>query len=353
MRKTLLSIAAMACMMVSANQAMAQNGGVNPGESCENPIVVTNLSSWNEFTEAGSKWFQVTAPWAAQETVGVVDGDGNITGVEAKSLDCNAVSNVSNILFPTTTYFKQGINLVKVTVDGPCSVAFAGMNMTTGSTFGMDGRAVSCTHGAANVKRLRAMTIGTETEYTNAVFETAFSFTPTESGVYTFVNNAPEGSTLKVTELDEVEEGKFECKEIGDNYFTTIGSNKEGAIAVNLTAGTEYIITSETFALMDEGMPSLKVEKGNTTAIHNVKADNNNDITLKSLGGNSYLVDSYLLKEGATVGVYNMAGVKLYEKTVQPQSEGVTVNLNGKKADCYLFLVAGKSCSACKNIAVK
>ena len=44
MRKTLLSIAAMACMMVSAQQTMAQNGGVNPGESCENPIVVENAS---------------------------------------------------------------------------------------------------------------------------------------------------------------------------------------------------------------------------------------------------------------------------------------------------------------------
>lgn len=278
---------------------------------------------------------------------------GKVTAVEAKSLDCNAVSNVSNALFPGVTYCKKGINLIKVTVDGPCMIAFNGQNPTTGAWLGLDVRAVSCTHAVTNVKRLRSMVLDTEVPYTNAVFETAFSFTPTESGVYTFVNKAPEGSTLKVTELDEVEEGKFECKEIGDNYFTTIGSNKEGAIAVNLTAGTEYIITSETFALMDEGMPSLKVEKGNTTAIHNVKADNNNDITVKSLGGNSYQVDSYLLKEGATVGVYNMAGVKLYEKTVQPQSEGVTVNLNGKKADCYLFLVAGKSCSACKNIAVK
>lgn len=331
----------MACMMVSAQQAMAQNGGVNPGESCENPIVVENASLYIDIPAAGSYWYQLTMDYAQKRTInatGYDDNTGKVTSVESKT-DCNATANIDYLF--NTAYLKQGINLVKVTVDGPCQIQFQGsMNF-------------NCSFKPQNIFHLSTLTLGEESTYPNAVYENATSFTPTESGVYTFVNNAPEGSTLKVTELDEVEEGKFECKEIGDNYFTTIGSNKEGAIAVNLTAGTEYIITSETFALMDEGMPSLKVEKGNTTAIHNVKADNNNDITVKSLGGNSYLVDSYLLKEGATVGVYNMAGVKLYEKTVQPQSEGVTVNLNGKKADCYLFLVAGKSCSACKNIAVK
>lgn len=223
--------------------------------------------------------------------------------------------------------------------------------MTTGAMFGMDGRASVCAHGVNNVKRLRTMSLDTEIQYTNAAFETAFSFTPTETGIYTFVNNAPEGTTTKISELDEALDGSnvvYSCKEIGDNYFTD-----KSSIAVELTAGEEYIITSETFALLDEGMPSLKVVKGDVTAINNVKADNKNDITVKNLGNGNYQVDSYLFKEGATVGVYNMAGVKLYEKTLQPQSEGITVNLNGKKADCYLFLVIGKSQSACKNVAAK
>lgn len=343
----------MACMLMSANQVAAQNGGANLGESCENPIQVgSNLSSWNEFTEAGSKWFSITCPWSAQMKVGVVDGDGKITAVEAKSLDCNAVSNVSSALFPTMTYVKKGINLIKVTVNGACNVVFAGMNMDTMESFGMQLNA-SCDNHPERITRLRLMSLDTETSYTNAAYETAFSFTPTESGVYTFVNKAPEGSTLKVTELEEQTDGSFSCKEIGENYFTTVGSNQEGAIAVNLTANTEYIVTSETFALLDEGMPSLKVEKGDVTAIHQVKANKSDDITVKSLGGGNYQVDSYLFKEGATVGVYNMAGVKLYEKTLAPQSEGTVVSLGGKKADCYLFLVVGKSCSACKNIAVK
>lgn len=336
---------------VGSSGCSSKRGG-NLGESCENPIQVEGLSSWNEFTEAGSKWFSVTIPWAAPLVVGVVDGDGEITAVESKSLDCNAVSNVSSVLFPTTTYVKKGINLIKVTVDGPCNVAFAGMNMTTGAMFGMQ-QTASCDRSPQNVYRLRQMELGVESSYTNAAFETAFSFIPTESGVYTFVNKAPEGSTLKVTELEEQTDGSFSCKEIGENYFTTVGSNQEGAIAVNLTANTEYIVTSETFALLSEGMPSLKVEKGDVTAIHQVKTNNSNDITVKNLGGGNYQVDSYLFKEGATVGVYNMAGVKLYEKTLAPQSEGTVVSLGSKKADCYLFLVVGKSCSACKNIAVK
>lgn len=351
MRKTLLSIATVACMLMSASQVAAQNGGTNVGESCETPIQVESLSQWNEFTEAGSKWFAVNFPWAAQVKVGVVDGDANITAVEAKSLDCNAVSNVSSVLFPNYTYVKKGINLVKVTVDGPCNVAFAGMNMNTGDMFGMQLTA-SCDAKPQNVYRLRKMELGVESSYVNAAFETAFSFTPAESGVYTFVNKAPEGSTIKVTELEETADG-YSCKEIGDNYFATVGSNQEGAIAVNLTAGTEYIVTSETFALLDEGMPSLKVVAGDATAIHHVKADANGDITVKNLGGGNFQVDSYLFKEGATVGVYNMAGVKLYEKTLKPQSEGTVVSLGSKKADCYLFLVAGKSSSACKNVAVK
>lgn len=326
-------------------------GGGNPGESCENPIEVTGLNLYQNIDAAGSYWYKVSFPWAAQETVGVTSGNGNIISVEAKSLDCNAVSNVSNALFPGVTYVKQGINLIKVTVDGPCQIGFSGMNSETGAMYGMDGRAVSCTHAVEKVKRLRAMTLDTEVPYTNAAFETAFSFTPTEDGVYTFINKAPEGTTTKITELDETADGNnivYSCKEIGDNYFTD-----KSSIAVNLTAGTEYIITSETFALLEEGMPSLKVIKGDATAINNVKADNNNDIIVKSLGGNSYQVDSYLFKEGATVGVYNMAGTKLYEKTVQPQNEGVTVNLKNKMANCYLFLVIGKSKSACKNIVVK
>ena len=44
MRKTLLSIATVACMLMSASQVAAQNGGTNVGESCETPIQVESLS---------------------------------------------------------------------------------------------------------------------------------------------------------------------------------------------------------------------------------------------------------------------------------------------------------------------
>ncbi len=321
-----------------------KRGGVNPGSDCEHPIIVSNANLFQNIAEAGSYWYQLTMDYAQQRTIqatGYDDNDGQVTSVESKSLDCNAVSNVSNFLFPGLTYLKQGINLVKVTVDGPCQIQFQGQ------------MAFACNFRPQNIFRINKLDENTETTYVNAVYETNFSFTPTETGTYTFTNKAPEGSTLKVSQLDEISSGSFSCKELGDKYTTTIGSNNLSNLAVTLEANEEYIITSETFALLDEGMPSLKVVKGDVTAINNIKADNKNDITVKNLGNGNYQVDSYLFKEGATVGVYNMAGIKLYEKTLQPQSEGITVNLNGKKADCYLFLVIGKSQSACKNVATK
>lgn len=312
------------------------------GATCMNPITVPS-GQYGDIKKNVPTWYQINISWPCFVNVQkyILDTtDTEVTSVLAKNLDCNAVANESNILMPAMVKMKTGINLVKVTASGDTKVMF------------MQQVAASCGN---KPERTSLLTAGVETTYGNDVFENYWRFIASETGTYTITDKAPEGTILKVGSLDEDDNGQFACNFDSDPKSITVGSDNVGKLDVTLKEGDQIVICSDLYAKLASGAPSIKIEKSTGgSGISSAVTNESKDLTVSSNPSNgNFIVKSYLLTEGATVNVYDMAGKKIYSSTSLPTAEEHSVQLEGVQSGTYLLLVIGKSRSASTKITIE
>lgn len=332
----------------TANQSMVMMTGTAlpmsmapDGATCMNPIVA-QLGVFANIKKDVPTWYQINITWPCSVAVEKVFTDQTETAVAsvlAKHMDCNAVANEGSLLMPNVVKMKAGMNLVKVTATGDTQIMF---NMQL---------AASCGN---NPQRTNLLTAGTETNYGNDVFENYWRFVAPEAATYTLTNKAPEGTILKVGNLEEDDNGKFFCDFETNPRSVTVGSDNVGKLDVTLEKDEQIIICSDLFAKLATGVPSIKIEKSTGSGIASPLTNEPKDLTVSANPSNgNFVVKSYLLAEGATVGIYDMAGKKIYSSTSLPTNEEHTVQLNGVQSGTYLLLVIGKSKSASTKITIE
>lgn len=338
MKKALLGLMT-ACAAVPAVETMAQ------GESCENPIVVAK-GTFTSIKKDVPTWYQVEYAWPCTMEVNEVGAMGvntDITSVAAKSKDCNAVANESSALLPNSVRVKGGTNLIRVVASKDIPYLNFTMSMAAGPT-------ASCGN---RPERTNALTLDKEEQYQNDVYENYWRFIATEDGSYVVTNKAAEGTIFKVGVLDEDDSGKFICNFEDESKVLTIDASNEGKIQVDMKAGEQVIICSDTYAKLASGRPSIGVVKG-TLGIQHAEAGSSKEIAVSANPSNgNFQVSSYLLKEGASVNVYDMSGKKVYGSTLQPTDGTCTVQMNGVPSGTYLLLVIGQSKSASTKIIIE
>lgn len=311
------------------------------GATCMNPIVA-GLGMFYPIKKETPTWYQINIAWPCTVAVNKTSGDNTeteVTSVLAKHMDCNAVANEGTLLMPNMVKMKAGINLVKVTTTGDTQIGF-NMQVTA-----------SCGNSP---QRTSLLTAGTETIFGNDVYENYWRFIAPEAATYTLTNKAPEGTILKVGSLEEDDNGKFSCDFETNPRSITVGSDNVGKLDVTLEKDEQIIICSDLYAKLATGVPSIKVEKSTGSGIVTSATNAPKDLTVSANPSNgNFVVKSYLLAEGATVGIYDMAGKKIYSSTSLPTNEEHTVQLNGVQSGTYLLLVIGKSKSASTKITIE
>lgn len=332
----------------TANQSMVMMTGTAlpmsmapDGATCMNPIVA-DLGMFYPIEKETPTWYKVTIPWPCFVSVTKTMTDNTetaVTAVLAKNLDCNAVANESSAIMPGMVKVKAGINLVRVTTSGKTQIVFQPQV------------AASCGNSPQRTTELKA---GAEVSFSNDVFDNYWRFIAPEAATYTLTNKAPEGTILKVGKLEEDDNGKFFCDFETNPRSVTVGSDNVGKLDVTLEKDEQIIICSDLYAKLATGVPSIKVEKSTGSGIVTSATDAPKDLTVSANPSNgNFVVKSYLLAEGATVGIYDMAGKKIYSSTSLPTNEEHTVQLNGVQSGTYLLLVIGKSKSASTKITIE
>lgn len=331
---------------ISINGSTLPIDGAPEGYYCIKPIDWT-MGIASPIKANRPTWFKMTVVYPGMYQVVVSAAPGatdvpTITSLSAKSGDCGAVANVSSALTPDVVYCKSGDNYFCVTCSGEAQV-YSTMYM-------MAGPISSCQN---RPQRANAIEVNKDYTYPNAVYENYWRFIAPESKTYYFSTKAPEGTILQVGKLDETLEGdvlKYSCN-FENAQMGEVGESGEVEVAMKVEAGETYMVFSETFDFMKEGLPSVKVsETGN--GISSTEAKASSAIKVGKAAQGEYVVSSYLLKEGAGVYVYDMAGNQLENVNVVPTEGSVNVKLGNVPTGVYMFLVVGQSRSASAKVVV-
>lgn len=317
-----------------------------PGATCMNPIPAMLGMFYNQ--EANSTlWYKITFPWSNPINVsdpGFPTPSGAVIRAIIKHLDCNAVANEDTEMMPGYLHAKSGENLVRVTTDIATQIS---IGMVSPPSF-------TCGN---KPERISPLVLDTATPFANAVFDNYWTFIPEETGTYTISNKAPEGTILKVGILAETLENDklvFSCDFDSKPISTTIEDGNE-TLNVELEAGKTYIICSDLyskFATAGE-RPSIQIAKSSGSSISSATKESKDLIITPNPSDGKFAVKSYLLKEGANVNVYDMAGNAIYRATVAPTDSEFPVQLNNVQTGTYLVLVIGKSKSASAKITIE
>ena len=342
MRRSLLTTAA-ACMWFAGTNVMAMGTPVEvaaaaEGDDCSNPIAV-NQGMYTPIKANHPTWFKINLVYPGLYSVRQFTATGSsatVTSVKVKSGDCNAVENESNLLMPDQVYAKSGENLFCVTCSGDTQIMFQ-----------MSSPVASCQN---HPERMTVLSENTGVTYPNAVYENYWRFIAPETATYLVTNKAPQGTILQVGTLEEDDNAKFACN-FEDAQMAEVGENGEGKVYVEMKEGQTYVISSETFAKMSTGMPSVQISK-DATGVRSV-SETYSDMKVSKVAEREYRVSSYLLGEGAGIYVYDMSGRAINSIKAQPASDAAIVNLSGVPAGTYMFLVVGRSKSASTKVIVE
>ena len=308
------------------------------GNYCVKPINAS-VGMYSSIKANRPTWFKVNIVYPGMYSVGPgfsAPAEGAaVTSVKVKSGDCGAVENSSNLLMPNQVYAKAGENFFCVTCSGDMEILFQ-----------MASPVASCPN---RPERMTALSAGVEVTYPNAVYENYWRFIAPETATYQILDKAPQGTILQVGTLDENDDAKFFCN-FENGLMAEVDESGEGKLLVDIQAGQTYVIASETFNMLAEGVPSVKISK-DETGVRSVSGSSR-DIKVSKVAENEYRVSSYLLAEGAGVYVYDMAGRAVSSLNVRPEGDAVTVKLAGVPAGTYMFLIVGRSKSASTKVLV-
>lgn len=351
-------------IMGSLSMAQAPNGIY-----CVKPIILP--SPEDEDYGAAVKQPLGTTKWYQKEFI--FNGNVNVTRdgmnvvsdlltkIELKNGDCNAVSNVSEqqnlggYVMAPAPFAKAGTNLIAVTF-APAT--------DTEETEGQFHLAISspntdCVNRPEYISK--TLVSGTESQVTNGYRVADFTFTPTESGIYTFTCHAAEGTVFNVGTVEKTGEQRnpgteyasdiYECRY--ENAPVIIGSSNDASMALDLTAGTKYVLHYDADYTLEDGTPFVKVEKGGVLGIGSV-SDKKTDVQVsENPTDGDFTVSSYLLKYGAEIALYDMAAKRVFSVKAQGGSSEQDVLLTGVKPGMYLLVVYGANRSACTKLIVK
>ncbi len=288
-------------------------------------------------------WYSLPIPYPAPVVVTALTTDnpishneGIVTKVVTKQDDCNGVINESNELIPNRAYAKTGTGLISVTVS---DVESSGIRFTLDAM-----SATGCQNGPTHIT---SITLDSENTYPNAAWTLYRQYVVAEDGTYTITNHGAEGTVMRVGKLIE-----NSCDFETTPLEAIVDENNEASVVGEFKVGDIIIIESDAFDILKDSTPYLKIEKGGTTGIRHTQKSSRLISVFENPNNGSFIVKSYLLNNGATIAVYDLAARKIFSTIVPAGTEEQQVNLN-VSAGQYLIVVYGKSRSASAHVIIR
>ena len=313
------------------------------GLYCVKPIEV-QMGMYTAVNSTAAKWYKFTAPYAAPLKVGLMTdltapGSVSVTTLVTKHLTCDGGTNTANELLPNMAYVKGGDNLVQLALSGSDSFMFTLDAM----------QAAGCGN---NPKYATAIELDAETTYPNAYYTISRKFTVPETGTYTFTNRCAEGSELSLAKLVEDENGKMVCDFETTPLNATAGSDNLAVLEATLNADDVVILYADASGVLADGLPSLKVTRGGT-GVRRVEAKESGIKLSENPTSGLFSIKSYLLAQGAEIGIFDMGANKVWGRSVNAGSDRADVDVRSLPAGNYLLVVFGRDRSASAKLIVK
>lgn len=299
-------------------------------------------------TTPGTTWylyeFNYPAPLVIKPVAGSEILMDKITEVETIHIECPGGTNIGDAL--VAPHVKAGKSVIGVTIAEDAvfeNAPFISLDAMT---------AFSCNN---NLLRGQALQLDQETGYPDAYYTVDKFFRVPEDGTYTFKNHGAKGTILnvgKVVLTDPNNEYKSEC-DWTDIKTATVGEDDAAVVVEGLKAGEIVAVQSDAFGIIGEGLtnqPYLLVEKGNTSSVAGVAADEQTIVA--SVAGGVLNVKSVLLAAGAKVAVYDMSARKVAEAAAPQGASEFNVALNVAPGT-YAVVVYGQGNSETVKVVVK
>ena len=299
-------------------------------------------------TTPGTTWylydFNYPSPLVIKPVVGSESLMDKITEVEAIHIECPGGTNIGDVAL-AAPYVKAGKSVIGVTIAEDAvfeNAPFISLDAFT---------ALSCNN---NLLRGQALQLDQKTGYPDAYYTVDKFFRVPEDGTYTFKNHGAKGTILnvgKVVLTDPNNEYKSEC-DWTDIKTATVGED-DAAVVVDLKADEIVVVQSDAFGIIGEGLanaPYLLVEKGNTSSVAGVAADEQSIVA--SVAGGVLNVKSVLLAAGAKVAVYDMSARKVAEAATPAGASEFNMGLDVAPG-AYAVVVYGQGNSETVKVVVK
>jgi len=340
--------------------------GAPEGMYCVKPIDLTGTGGIAVTQKLGrTLWYKKDFAYNGKLNItkdGINFPSSYLTKVEVRNGDGSGVPNIAEstslgtVTMPPAPFVKAGVNLIAITFDEDPT-----KTETEGSFVLAQRPNTDCANRPEHISN--ALALDAKTSVENGYYVNDYTFTPAETGKYTFTCYSAEGTVFNVGTIyntgekrnpgTEYEADIYACKyELGDPVL--VGSDNTANIVLDLTAGTKYVVHYDAdYALKGEGnTPYVKVVKG-TTGINNVTQNKTDVLVSENPTDGNFTVSSYLLSHGAEIALYDMAAKKVFSLKVKGGSSEQDVQLYGVKAGTYLLVVYGANRSACTKLIVK
>lgn len=340
-------------------------GGAPEGMYCVKPIDLTATEGAVKQKLGRTLWYKKDFAYNGKLNItkdGINPPSSYLTKVEVRNGDGSGVPNIGKqtllgtVAMAPAPFVKSGVNLIAITFDADPS------GTETEGQFILGQRAnTDCANRPERMSN--ALSLGASNSVENGYYVNDWTFTPTETGTYTFTCYSAEGTVFNVGTIEatgekrnpgtEYETDVYACKyELSEPVL--VSSDNTASIVLNLTAGTKYVVHYDAdYALEGEGnTPYVNVVKG-TTGIDNVTQNKTDVLVSENPTDGTFTVSSYLLSHGAEIALYDMAAKKVFSAKAYGGSSEQDVQLYGVKAGTYLLVVYGANRSACTKLIVK